>query len=41
MIFAIFGISVVFGTVLDFFFSKFSKKDHFQKMNFEKNEFII
>ena len=36
MVFAIFGIKFVFGTVLEFFFSKFSKKDHFQKVNIEK-----
>ena len=35
MLFAIFGISLVFGTDLEFF-SKFSKKDHFQKMNIER-----
>ena len=36
MVFAIFGIRLVFGTVLEFFSSKFSKKDHFQKINIEK-----
>ena len=35
MLFAIFGISLVFKMVL-VFFSKFSKKDHLKKMNIEK-----
>ena len=35
MVFAIFGINLVFGTVLEFFSSKFSKKDNFQKENIE------
>ena len=35
MVFAVFGIKLVFGIVLEFF-SKFSKKDHVQKVNIEK-----
>ena len=37
MVFAIFGINLVFGTVLYVFFGLNSqKKDHFQKVNIEK-----
>ena len=36
MVFALFGIKLVFETILAFFLSKFSKKDHFQKVNIEK-----
>ena len=35
MVFAIFGINLVFGTILEFFLSKFSKKDHLKKENIE------
>ena len=35
MLYAIFGIILVFGTVLEIF-SKFSKEDHFQNINIEK-----
>ena len=41
MLYAIFGISLLFGTVLDFLFSKFSKKGPFSKSEYYKIIFII
>ena len=37
MVYAFFGINLVFWTILDLF-SKFSKKDQFQKVNNEKEK---
>ena len=41
MVFAVFSINLVFGDVLDFFLTKFSKKDYLKKVNIENNIFLL